>query len=119
LQTAAIQVLGNWKGVKEGRRLQTTRTTLAALKLVSLRSYINLIRAEGVAADQKLAMCKEASALSDRNEDTKLLLSVLDTAPSVETLAMAMSHLDNKAIRTRRTCGGVDRERSSKIRRSK
>jgi hypothetical protein len=100
VQTTAIQVLGNWKGVEAAADLLdlAKNAPKPALKLVSLRSYINLIRAEGVSAEQKLAMCKEASALADRNEDKKLLLSVLDTAPSAETLAMAMSHLDNKAI---------------------
>lgn len=100
VQTTAIQVLGNWKGVEAaGDLLDLARNApKPALKLVSLRSYINLIRTEGVAVDQKLAMCKEAAALVERNEDKKLLLSVLDTAPSPETLAMAMSHLDNTAI---------------------
>jgi HEAT repeat protein len=100
VHTTAIQVLGNWKGVEAAADLLdlAKNAPKPALKLVSLRSYINLIRAEGVSAEQKLAMCKEASALADRNEDKKLLLSVLDTAPSAETLAMAMSHLDNKAI---------------------
>ena len=100
VQTTAIQMLGNWKGVEAAADLLdlAKNAPKPALKLVSLRSYINLIRAEGVAADQKLAMCKEASALVDRNEDKKLLLSVLDSAPSAETLAIAMSHLDNKAI---------------------
>ncbi|NLH16859.1 MAG: hypothetical protein GX455_09790, partial [Phycisphaerae bacterium] len=100
VQTAAIQVLGNWKGVEAADDLLdlAKNAPRPALKVVSLRSYINLIRAEGVAVDQKLAMCKEAAALVERNEDKKLLLSVLDTAPSPETLAMAMSHLDNTAI---------------------
>lgn len=100
VQTVAIQVLGNWKGVEAaGDLLDLARNApKPALKVVSLRSYINLIRLENVPVDQKLAMCREAAGLVERNEDKRLLLSVLDTAPSKETLAMAMSHLDNTAI---------------------
>jgi HEAT repeat protein len=100
VQTVAIQVLGNWKGVEAAVDLLdlAKNAPKPALKVVSLRSYINLIRLDNVPMDQKLAMCKEAAPLVERNEDKKLLLSVLDTAPSIETLALAMSHLDNPAI---------------------
>ncbi len=100
VQTTAIQVLGNWKGVEAaGDLLDLAKSApKPELRVVSLRSYINLIRVQDIPADQKLAMCKQAAALVERDEDKKLLLSVLDTAPSPETLALAMRHLENTAI---------------------
>ncbi|UCC97300.1 MAG: hypothetical protein JSW66_15810, partial [Phycisphaerales bacterium] len=68
-------------------------------KTAALRGYISLVRDESLSTRRKLAMCRQAAELVQRNEDKKLLLGVLGTVPSSEALAMAMAHLDDRATR--------------------
>ncbi|GAH56945.1 unnamed protein product, partial [marine sediment metagenome] len=68
-------------------------------KTAALRGYIGLVRDESLATKKKLAMCRQAAALIQRNEEKKLLLGALATVPAAEALSMAMAHLDNPATR--------------------
>jgi len=68
-------------------------------KTAALRGYINLVRDENLSTEKKLAMCKEAAALIQRDEEKKLLLGVLATVPAAEALSMAEAALDNPATK--------------------
>jgi len=68
-------------------------------KLLALRGYIRVSGGKDVADGQKLAMCKEASALIQRDDERKLLLGVLGTAENAESFQMAASYLDNAALK--------------------
>jgi hypothetical protein len=57
------------------------------------------VRDENLPTEEKLAMCKTAAALIQRNEEKKLLLGVLGTVPAAEALLMAMEHLNDPATR--------------------
>jgi len=68
-------------------------------KTAALRGYISLVRDENLPTEEKLAMCRNAAVLIQRNEEKKLLLGALRTVPSAEALSMAMAHLDDPATR--------------------
>jgi HEAT repeat protein len=68
-------------------------------KLLALRGYMRVSGEKDVTAAQKLAMCREAAALVQRDDERKILLGVLGTAGDAAALAMAATHLDNPAIK--------------------
>jgi HEAT repeat protein len=96
---AAIRALCSWKTADAAPDLLALAKTSSepSRKTAALQGYINLVRDDSLSTAQRLAMCKQAAELIVRNEDKKLLLGALGTVPSVEALAMAMTHLDNQA----------------------
>ena len=50
-------------------------------------------------ADRKLAACREALGLADRDEEKKLVLGVLGGIPSVEALAMVAASLPDPGLK--------------------
>jgi HEAT repeat protein len=98
---AAIRVLCGWKTVDAAPDLLALAKSAPEpfQKTAALVGYINLVRGESLPTEKKLAMCKEAAALVQRNEERKLLLGALATVPAVEALSMAMAHLDNPATK--------------------
>ena len=101
VRDAAFRALCSWKTADAAPDLLTMAKSApeASRKTAALRGYINLVRDESLSAEQKLAMCKQAAELINRNEDKKLLLGALGTVPSVEALAMAMTNVDDPATR--------------------
>jgi len=98
---AAFRALCAWKTADAAPDLLALAKTSsdASGKISALRGYTELIRDESLSTSEKLAMCKEAAALIQRDEEKKLLLGVLGTVPSAEALSMAMAHLDNPATK--------------------
>jgi HEAT repeat protein len=98
---AAIRVLSSWKTADAAPDLLALakNSSNRSRKTAALRGYINLIRDENLSTGQKLQMCRQAAALTERNEEKKLLLGALSTIPSVEALSMAMAHIDEPAIK--------------------
>ncbi|MHA1600683.1 MAG: HEAT repeat domain-containing protein [Alphaproteobacteria bacterium] len=97
VRTAAVRSLCGWKtadAAPDLLKLAKTSTDRAG-KTAALRGYISLVRDENLATADKLAICKQAAELIQRNQETKLLLGVLGNVPSLEALSMAMAHLDD------------------------
>ena len=67
-------------------------------KLLALRGYMRVSADKDVSAAQRLAMCKEAAALVQRDEERKILLGVLAGGADAESLTMAATHLDTAAL---------------------
>ena len=101
VRATAIRALSGWKGADAAPDLLVLAKTSSdpAQKIAALRGYIGLVRDESLSTEKKLAMCKEAAALIQRDEEKKLLLGVLGQVPAVEALSMAMAHLDNAATK--------------------
>ena len=101
VQAAAIRALCTWKTADAAPDLLALARTSPnpSRKTAALRGYISLVRDESLSTEKKLAMCKEAAALIQRNEEKKLLLGVLGQVPAAEALSMAMAHLDNPATK--------------------
>jgi HEAT repeat protein len=68
-------------------------------KILALRGYLRMIGLGDPPADKKLAMCKEALALADRDEEKKLVLGALGGVASLEALNAALPFLDNAAMK--------------------
>jgi len=98
---AAIRVLCSWKTADAADDLLALakNSSNRSHKTAALRGYINLARDENIPTGVKLKICRQATALIQRNEEKKLLLGALSTVPSIEALSMAMSHLDNAATK--------------------
>ncbi|MBL7186324.1 MAG: HEAT repeat domain-containing protein [Phycisphaerae bacterium] len=101
VRDAAIRVLCGWKTVDAAPDLLklATSSSSGTHKTAALRGYINLIRDENLSTDRKLAMCRQADALIERDEEKKLLLGALGAVPSVEALSMAMANVNDPATK--------------------
>ena len=109
IQETAIRTLCEWPSADAAPDLlEMARTSPEqSRKIAALRGYIGLVRDEGLSTEKKLAMCREAAAMVDRNEEKKLLLGVLGTVPAVEALSMAMVHIDNSATKDEASMAAV------------
>jgi len=101
IQQTATRVLCEWPSADAAPDLlqMVEVSPDASVKIAALRGYIGLVRDESLSTEKKLAMCKEAAVLIQRDEEKKLLLGVLGEVPAVEALSMAMVHLDNPATK--------------------
>jgi len=101
VRAVAIRVLCAWKTADAAPDLLALAkgSQNSSRKTAALRGYISLVRDENLPTEEKLAMCKNAAMLIERNEEKKLLLGVLGTIPAAEALSMAMTHLDDPATR--------------------
>lgn len=100
VREAAIRVLCGWSTADAAPDLlKLAQAPGGAHKTAALRGYITLIRDESLSTAQKLAMCRQADALIERNDDKKLLLGALGTVASVDALSMAMASLDDPATK--------------------
>ncbi|MDZ7616049.1 MAG: hypothetical protein U1E05_03535, partial [Patescibacteria group bacterium] len=68
------------------------------LRVRTLRGYIRIVQQMSLSADQKLAMCDEAFRAAQRDEERKLVLTVLSHVPSAKALAMVAPHLTDRAL---------------------
>ena len=101
VREAAISALCSWKTADAAPHLLALakESPFSSRKTTTLRGYINLVRDESLSTEKKLEMCREASALIQRNEEKKLLLGVLGTVPSTEALSMAMTYMVDPLVR--------------------
>jgi len=101
VRATAIRALGGWKGADAAPDLLVLAKTSPdpTHRIAALRGYIGLVRDESLSTEKKLAMCKDAAALVQRDEEKKLLLGVLGEVPAAEALSMAMTHLSNPATK--------------------
>jgi len=97
----AIRLLGSWKTAEAAPALLGLAQNAKdpADKLVSLQSYLQLAADADIAADQRLAMCKQAAGLVQRPEEKKLLLSALGGTSSTEALALIAPSLGDAATK--------------------
>ena len=109
VRAAAIRVLCGWKTADAAPDLLALAKTSpdSSQKTAALQAYINLVRDESLSTEKKLAICNEAAALIQRDEEKKLLLGVLATVPAVEALSMTMAHLDNPATKDEASLAAV------------
>lgn len=99
-RAAAIRVLGDWKTPEAAAvLLELAKTsTQAADRTLCLRSSLRLAGNKDATVDQRLAICQQAAALMERDDERKLLLGTLSAIPTVESLALAAVSLDRPAI---------------------
>jgi len=101
VRSTALRLLGEWKTADVAPDLLELARNLPdpADRLLCLRSYLRLAGHPELPVDQRLAICQQAAALIQREEEKKLLLGMLGTLPTPEALALARPYLDEPATR--------------------
>jgi HEAT repeat protein len=101
VREAAISALCSWKTADAAPYLLALakESPFSSRKTTTLRGYINLVRDESLSTEKKLEMCRQATALIQRNEEKKLLLGVLGTVPTTEALSMAKTYMADPLVR--------------------
>ena len=100
-QETAIRTLCEWPTADAAPDLLDMAKTSSepSRKIGALRGYINLVRDQNLSTKNKIAMSREAAALVQRDEEKKQLLGVLGKVSAIESLSLAMAHLNNSAIK--------------------
>jgi HEAT repeat protein len=100
IQDAATRVLGEWMTPDAAPELLKLATTLDSdrFKIRAVRGYIRIIRQLGLPTEEKLAMCRQALAVAQRDEDKKLVLEALERIPSTESLSLVMSQVNSPSL---------------------
>jgi len=101
MQDVASRLLGEWMTPDAAPALLDLAKTAAdaKYKIRALRGYLRIARQLDVPAPQRVAMCREASSLCQRDEEKKLVLEVLRRNPSAEGLALVLPHLANAGLK--------------------
>ena len=98
VHSAAIRALGSWESADAAPHLLDLAKSSSnpTEKLLCLRSYLNLASSHtDIAADKRLAMCKDASGLAEKPEEKKLLLSALGSITSTDSLEVISPYLED------------------------
>lgn len=118
---AAFEVLCQWKGAEAAPDLLQIATTAQAPaeRTQALRGLLRMAADAELPADRRLAICRDAGPIVQRDEERRLLLGALGGLGTPEALALALPHLAAPATReeaaiailgiAERLAGGPDR----------
>lgn len=108
VHSTAIRTLGDWKSAEAATLLLdlAKKTTKLTDKVLALRSYLKIASSQDLRSPERLAMCKAAAGLIERDDEKKLLLGVLGGINSWEAVELAAAHLDNNATKAE-ACAAV------------
>ena len=95
LQDTASRLLGAWMTADAAPVLLDVAKSAADAKYKTraLRGYLRIARQLKLPVPQQLAMCREASAVCQRDEEKKLVLEILQRHPTAESLSLAVGFL--------------------------
>jgi len=101
VHAAAIRALGAWNTADAAPDLLELAKTAGSPtdKMICLRGYLRLAGQTELAVDKRLAMCREAAALAQKDDEKKLLLAALGGIPSVEALELVTPCLDEAGVK--------------------
>ena len=96
IQDTGSRVLGQWMTIDAAPILLELAKTASSDKyrVRALRGYIRLARQFAMPDGQRAAMCQKALEATDRTNEQKLVLAVLERYPSVDTLKVAVKASD-------------------------
>ncbi len=100
LQDAASRLLGAWMTADAAPVLLDVAKSAADAKYKTraLRGYLRIARQLKLPVDQQLAMCREATAVCQRDEEKKLVLEILQRHPSAESLSLVLPFLAHAGV---------------------
>jgi len=103
LQDVGTRVLGQWMTADAAPvLLEITKSSSAdKYRVRALRGYLRIARQQKMADEERMAMCREALAVAQRNEERELILDALKRCPSAESVAMASAMIDDAKTRDR------------------
>jgi HEAT repeat protein len=101
VQDAATRVLGEWMSADAAPMLLELARTLDndKYKIRALRGFIRIPRQFGIPADERLAMCREALAVAERDAEKQLALDALTRVHTTESLDLVVSFLDQPGLK--------------------
>ena len=101
IQDAASRLLGEWMSADAAPVLLDLAKTAAneKYKTRALRGYIRIARQLDLPLAERLAMCREAIAAAQRDDERILVLQVLARYPRPEPLQMAVACLDSPGLK--------------------
>jgi HEAT repeat protein len=110
VHAAAIRVLGGWSTADAATDLLevATAATNPTDKMICLRGYLALAGHADLPTDQRLAMCRQAASLVQKDEEKKLLLAALGGIASIEALDLIMPYMDDSATKAEASTAVVD-----------
>jgi HEAT repeat protein len=108
VHAAAIRTLGSWSAVDAADDLLAVAKTADSPsdKMICLRGYLRLAGQAELPLDKRLAMCRQAVPLAQKDDEKKLLLAALGTITSVEALDLITPYLGE---------GGTKEEAASSV----
>ncbi len=102
IEDAATRVLGEWLTPEAAPALLQIAREAAHEKyrIRALRGAIRILRQMDIPDPQRLAMCREAMLLAQRDEERALVVEALGRIPSAEALAEVVPCLQAKVLKT-------------------
>lgn len=108
LADAATAVLGQWMSPEAATALiDLARRGPEKYRVRALRGYLRIARQLNVPIDQRMAMCRTALEVAQRDAEKKLALEVLGRYPAVEGLRLAVAQLGAEAVRAEAATAAV------------
>jgi HEAT repeat protein len=110
VHAAAIRVLGGWSTADAATDLLELAKAASnpTDKMICLRGYLALAGHADLPTDQRLAMCRQAASLVQKDDEKKLLMAALGSISSVEALDLIKPYLDDPATKEEASTGVVD-----------
>jgi len=101
LKDAAQRALCDWPSAEVLPDLEKViqSETNPKMKILALRGYVKLVPLQEIPAAKKLAALKQAFGWAGRDEERRLVLASLSTAPTPEALAFAATCLDQAGLK--------------------
>lgn len=101
VHAAALRALCGWNNADAAPDLLELAKSApdSADKLLSLRGLIRLASQPDVDAAQRLALCRQASDLVQKDDEKRLLLAALGNIPLTDSLALIAPYLTEAGIR--------------------
>jgi HEAT repeat protein len=100
VQNAATRVLGGWMSADAAPvLLELAKTGNDKFRVRCLRGYIRIARQLDVPRNERIAMCREALAVAQRDDEKKLALEVLERYPSGQSLTVAVDLLQSETLK--------------------
>jgi HEAT repeat protein len=110
VHAAAIRALGGWSTADAAPDLLELANAAGnpTDKMICLRGYLRLAGQTDLPVDKRLAMCREAATLAQKDEEKKLLLAALGGVASVEALDLITPYLDDDGTKAEAATAAVD-----------
>jgi HEAT repeat protein len=101
VQDAATRVLGQWMSPEVAPvLLELAKAEDGKYKIRALRGYIRIVRQFGsLPEDERLAMCRTAFELAERDDEKRLVLDAATRVPSLAGLQFVSAYLDDAGLR--------------------
>jgi HEAT repeat protein len=101
VHTTAVRVLSEWSSMDAAPLLlELAKNSSAPVdKLLALRGYLGIALQKNVAAQDKLAICRQAAPIIARAEEKRMLLGALGSVARAESLDLIVPCLDDPSVK--------------------